>query len=177
MVHIRILLATLFVVAGVALAAPEEGKAAPAFDVPATSISTVLPEKKDAKTLSLADLKGKNVVLFFYPKALTKGCTTESCGFRDLAKEFASANTVLIGASHDTVELQQKFTDMHKLPFPLLADTEMKVSKAYGTSAGKGVPARHTFVIDKEGVLRKVYTKVTPAKHPQEVLDFVKTLK
>jgi peroxiredoxin Q/BCP len=66
---------------------------------------------------------------------------------------------------------------MHKLPFPLLADTEMKVSKAYGTSAGKGVPARHTFVIDKEGVLRKVYTKVTPAKHPQEVLDFVKTLK
>jgi peroxiredoxin Q/BCP len=53
----------------------------------------------------------------------------------------------------------------------------MKVSKAYGTSAGKGVPARHTFVIDKEGVLRKVYTKVTPAKHPQEVLDFVKTLK
>ncbi|MFQ3592994.1 MAG: peroxiredoxin, partial [Gemmataceae bacterium] len=170
-------MASVCLLAGVGLAAPQEGKPAPAFEVPATSIGSVLPGKKDAKTLSLADLKGKHVVLFFYPKALTKGCTIESCGFRDLAKEFAQANTVIVGASHDTVELQQKFTDTHKLPFPLLADTEMKVSKAYGTSSGKGNPARHTFVIDKEGVLRKIYTKVTPAKHPQEVLEFVKTLK
>ena len=85
---------------------------------------------------------------------------------------------MLIGASNDTLELQQKFTDKHTLPYPLLADTEKKVSAAYGTTTGpKGNPARHTFVIDKEGVLRKVYTKVAPAKHPQEVLDFVKTLK
>jgi peroxiredoxin Q/BCP len=177
MTALRFTLAGLLLATFALAAPPEVDKPAPAFDVPATSIETVLPSKKEAKTISLADLKGKNVVLFFYPKALTKGCTIESCGFRDLAKEFAEANTVLIGASHDTLQLQQKFTDTHKLPYPLLADTEMKVSQAYGTSAGKGNPARHTFVIDKDGVLRKVYLKVTPAKHPQEVLDFVKTLK
>jgi peroxiredoxin Q/BCP len=161
--------------AGLVFAAdtPKIGEPAPEFDVPATSIDTVLKDKKDAKKLSLADLKGKNVVLFFYPKALTKGCTIESCGFRDLAKEFAAANTVLIGASNDTVALQQKFTDKEKLPYPLLADTEKKVATAYGAQ-GKSVPNRYTFVIDKKGVLRKVYTKVTPAKHPQEVLDYIK---
>jgi len=177
MFRFRLLAACSLLLASVVWSAPEEGKPAPAFEVPATNISTVLPDKKEAKTLSLADLKGKNVVLFFYPKALTKGCTIESCGFRDLAKEFADANTVIVGASHDSLDLQQKFTDTHKLPFPLLADTQMKVSKAYGTSSGKGNPARHTFVIDKQGVLRKIYTKVNPTKHPQEVLDFVKTLK
>lgn len=164
--------AALFVT-GVALAAlPEVGKPAPDFNVPATSVKTVLPDAKGDK-LSLADLRGKNVVLFFYPKALTKGCTIESCGFRDLAKEFAAADTVLIGASNDTVDLQQKFTDKEKLTYPLLADTEKKVATAYGAQGAK-VPMRYTYVIDKKGVLRKVYTKVMPAKHPQEVLDYIK---
>jgi peroxiredoxin Q/BCP len=176
---IRITLAGLFLAAAAVLAdPPKEGDKAPGFDVPATSVSTVLKDKKDAKNLSLADLKGKTVVLFFYPKALTKGCTIESCGFRDLAKEFEAAGAVLVGASNDTVDLQQKFTDKEKLPYPLLADTEKKVSEAYGTTrGGKGVPARQTFVIDRSGKVAKVYTKVSPATHPQEVLDFVKTLK
>lgn len=163
----------LLLTVSVALAElPEVGKPAPDFDVPATNIKSVLPDAKGHK-LSLASVRGKNVVLFFYPKALTKGCTIESCGFRDLAKEFAAADTVLIGASNDTVALQQKFTDKEKLPYPLLADTEKKVATAYGAQ-GKSVPNRYTFVIDKKGVLRKVYTKVTPAKHPQEVLDYIK---
>jgi len=152
----------------------EEGKPAPAIKLPATSIDKVLPDAKDKKTLSLEDLKGKNVVLFFYPKALTKGCTIESCGFRDKKAEFDKLDTVLIGISNDTVAKQQEFTDKEKLPYPLFADVDKKVSMAYGTANDKGGPKRQTFVIDKKGVLRKIYTKVTPANHPQEVLDYVK---
>lgn len=133
---------------------------------------------KDAKTVSISDLKGKKVVIFFYPKALTKGCTIESCGFRDIAKDFP-ADAVVIGASGDDLKLQQKFIDEHKLPFPLLADTELKLIKELGilsSPTGK-TPKRVTFVIDKEGKVAKVYDKVSPATHPKEVLDFVKELK
>jgi len=153
---------------------PEVGKPAPAFDLPATQIDAVLPDKKDAKTLSLKDLKGKNVVLFFYPKALTKGCTIESCGFRDRVKKFADADTVIVGISNDTMEKQDEFTKKEKLSFPLLADTDKKVTKAYGALSARGLPSRYTFVIDKKGVLRKIYTTVSPPKHPDEVLDYVK---
>ncbi len=111
---------------------PKVGEPAPAFDLPATQIDKVLPDKKDAKTLSLKDLKGKNVVLFFYPKALTKGCTIESCGFRDRVEKFAALDTVIVGISNDTLELQGKFTSKEKLSFPLLADTDKSVTKAYG---------------------------------------------
>jgi peroxiredoxin Q/BCP len=155
-------------------ATPEVGKPAPPISLPATSIGLALPSKKDAKELSLEDLKGKNVVLFFYPKALTKGCTIESCGFRDKIEEFKKLDTVVVGISNDTVELQQKFTDKEKLNFPLFADTDKKVTKAYGALSDRGLPSRYTFVIDRKGTLRKVYTKVTPGKHPAEVLQYVK---
>lgn len=155
-------------------ATPEVGKPAPAIDLPATSIATVLPDKKDAKTLSLADLKGKNVVLFFYPRALTRGCTIESCGFRDRLDRFAKIDTVILGISTDPVDLQDKFTSKEKLNFPLFADTDKKVTTAYGALNPKGYANRYTFVIDKQGVLRKVYTTVSPAKHPDEVYEFIK---
>lgn len=134
--------------------------------------------KKDAKTVSIADLKGKNVVVFFYPKALTKGCTVESCGFRDAAKDFP-ADTVLLGASGDDVALQQKFIDTHMLPMALLADTEQKLIKELGIlgAAGGKTPKRVTFVVDKEGKIAKIYEKVDVNKHPKEVLEFVKGLK
>jgi peroxiredoxin Q/BCP len=133
---------------------------------------------KDKKTVSIADLKGRVVVIFFYPKALTKGCTIESCGFRDIAKDFP-ADVVVIGASADDEQLQQKFIDEHKLPFPLLTDTKQELIKDLGIlSSPKGTtPKRVTFVIDKEGKIAKIYDKVNPATHPKEVLDFVKTLK
>jgi peroxiredoxin Q/BCP len=131
--------------------------------------------KKDAKTLSIADLKGKTVVVFFYPKALTKGCTIESCGFRDIIKDFPS-DAVVLGASADDKALQQKFIDTHMLPYPLLCDTEMKLIKELGIDNGK-TPRRVTFVIDKDGKVAKIYDKVDTAKHPKEVLEFVKTLK
>ena len=133
---------------------------------------------KDKKTVAIADLKGKVVVVFFYPKALTKGCTIESCGFRDIAKDFPE-DVVIIGASGDDMKLQQKFIDEHKLPFALLCDTDLKLIKELGIlgAAGGKTPKRVTFVIDKEGKIAKIYDKVTPASHPKEVLDFVKTLK
>lgn len=134
--------------------------------------------KKDAKTVSIADLKGKNVVVFFYPRALTPGCTTESCGFRDIAKDFPEG-TVLLGASGDTVEKQQEFIDKHKLPMALLADTDLKLIKELGIlgAANGKTPKRVTFVVGKDGKIAKIYEKVTPANHPKEVLEFVKGLK
>jgi peroxiredoxin Q/BCP len=152
---------------------PEVGKPAPAFDLPATQIDKVLPDSKK-NTLSLKDLKGKNVVLFFYPKALTRGCTIESCGFRDKVSDFSKQDTVIVGISTDTLDLQKKFTDKENLNFPLLADPNKKVTNAYGALSTRGFANRYTFVIDKDGVLRKVYHKVTPGNHPQEVLDYVK---
>jgi peroxiredoxin Q/BCP len=133
---------------------------------------------KDKKAVSIADLKGKTVVIFFYPKASTKGCTIESCGFRDIAKDFPS-DVVVIGASADDEKAQQKFIDDHKLPFALLTDTKQELIKSLGIlSNPKGpTPKRVTFVVDKEGKIAKIYEKVSPADHPKEVLDFVKTLK
>jgi len=153
---------------------PEVGKPAPAIDLPASNIGTVLPDKKSADKLRLEDLRGKNVVLFFYPKALTKGCTIESCGFRDKVKQFAALDTVIVGISTDPLSLQEKFTEKENLNFPLFADADKSVTKAYGALNERGVANRYTYIIDKKGVLRKIYTKVNPAKHPQEVYDFIK---
>lgn len=136
--------------------------------------------KKDAKTVSVTDLKGKTVVVFFYPKALTGGCTVESCGFRDLMKDKDfPKDVVILGGSGDDVKLQQQFIDKNELPMALLADTEQKLIKQLGIlgKAGGTTPKRVTFVVDKEGKIAKIYDKVTPASHPKEVLEFVKTLK
>ena len=155
-------------------ATPEVGKPAPAFDLSATNIASALPDKKDATKISLADFKGKNVVLFFYPKAMTKGCTVESCGFRDRAEKFTALDTVLLGISTDKLDAQEKFVKKEMLTFPLLADPEKKTTRAYGALGTGGYASRYTFVIDKTGTLRKVYTKVGPAKHPDEVLEYIK---
>jgi peroxiredoxin Q/BCP len=153
----------------------KEGDKFPAVPLEAAQIDKL--KLKDAKTVSIADLKGKVVVVFFYPKALTKGCTVESCGFRDIAKEFPE-NVVLLGASGDDMKLQQKFIDTNMLPYPLLCDTNQELIKDLGILSPKGPTAqRITFVIDKDGKIAKIYTKVTPADHPKEVLEFVKSLK
>lgn len=149
------------------------GDAFPADAVKATQIDLV---KKDAKTLGIADLKGKIVVVFWYPKALTGGCTTESCGFRDLAKEFPEG-TVLLGASADGIKLNQEFTDKHMLPYPLLCDTDQTLIKDLGIQMANGkMSQRVTFVVGKDGKIAKIYDKVSPKDHPKEVLAFVKEL-
>jgi peroxiredoxin Q/BCP len=153
----------------------QEGKPVPEFTLPTTNIARILPAKKDATTLSMKDVKGKNVILFFYPKAMTPGCTIESCGFRDKIEQFAQLNTVVIGISTDKLEDQQKFTEKEKLNFPLMADADKEVAKTFGVlNATRGFANRETVVIDTQGIVRKIYTKVDPATHPDEVLTFVK---
>jgi len=163
--------------AGRAADAPlKEGDPAPDIKLPATQVEKALPELKGAKELSLKDLKGKkNVVLFFFPKAMTRGCTIESCGFRDQVDKFAALDTVVIGISTDNLDAQEQFTTKEKLNFPLMADSSKAATQAYGAlSRANGVASRYTFVIDKEGVIRKVYLKVSPQNHPEEVLAFVR---
>jgi len=154
---------------------PREGEPAPAVELPAAGVGKSLPGKKDGDTLNLQDFKGKkNVVLFFYPKAMTSGCTVESCGFRDVNEKFAKLDTVIIGISTDPVGLQQQFVAKEKLNFPLLADADKAISKRFGVlNEQRGFANRVTFVIDKSGTVAKVYTKVTPKGHPEEVLKFI----
>jgi len=149
----------------------EEGQLAPDFTLQSTT----------GEEMTLSDFKGKNVVLYFYPKDMTPGCTTEACDFRDQHGDFENINTVVLGVSPDPVEKHQQFTDKHQLPFPLLADVDHEVAEKYGAwqlkkNFGKeymGVQ-RSTFVIDGEGVIRKIWPKVKVEGHVQEVHDFIK---
>jgi peroxiredoxin Q/BCP len=157
----------------------EVGKPAPEIELPATQIEKVLPDKKDGKTLKLSDfskgVNAKNVVLFFYPKAMTPGCTRESCKFRDLNKEFAKLDTVILGISTDKLDEQKQFTDKENLNFPLFADADKQITKAYGVlNPTRGMANRSTFVIDKKGIVRKIYASAKPDENPKEVLDWIK---
>ncbi len=138
-------------------------------------------EATNGETVSMSDFIGKNVVLYFYPKDMTPGCTTEACDFRDHHAGFGDLNTVVLGVSPDPVTDHVKFTEKHSLPFPLLADVDHTLAEAYGVwqekkNFGKtymGI-VRSTFVIDGEGVIRKVWPKVKVDGHVQEVHDFIK---
>jgi len=170
------------VVVGLALSsaaaeALKEGAKAPDVKLKAVGMKALGMEDGKEFKLSEVGAKGKNVVLFFYPKAMTSGCTKESCGFRDVYAELAKLDTVVIGISTDTAGDQQKFIDKEKLNFPLIADPEKKATEAFGALAPNGYARRFSFVIDKAGVVRKVYTTVDPNRHPAEVLEFVKTMK
>ncbi|MBA4549786.1 thioredoxin-dependent thiol peroxidase [Thermoactinomyces intermedius] len=138
-------------------------------------------EATNGETVSLSDFKGKNVVLFFYPKDQTPGCTREACDFRDAYQEFSDLNTVILGISKDSIASHQKFIEKQNLPFLLLSDPEGEVCEKYGVIKDKNMFGRKykgiersTFVIDKDGKIAKAYRKVKVADHVQEVLQFVK---
>jgi peroxiredoxin Q/BCP len=154
---------------------PREGEPAPNVELPAAYAGKAGAGKKDGDTLNLSDFKGKkNIVLFFYPKAMTQGCTIESCGFRDVTDKFAKLDTVVIGISTDPVALQKQFIEKERLNFPLLADADKSIAKRFGVlNEQRGFANRMTFVIDKNGNIAKVYEKVAPKGHPEEVLKFV----
>ena len=146
----------------------QEGKAAPAFTLTDGA----------GKKVSLADFTGKNVILYFYPKDDTPGCTKEACGFRDAWKTIQKANTVVLGVSADAAASHQKFRDKYKLPFPLLTDADRKVMSAYGAYGDKvmygkktkGV-IRSTVWIGPDGKVRKHWARVADAgAHPDQVL-------
>jgi peroxiredoxin Q/BCP len=132
---------------------------------------------------SLADFRGKIVVLYFYPKDMTPGCTIEACDFRDREAALRKAGAVVLGVSPDSVESHHKFAAKHSLGFPLLADPDHTVQKAYGVRRRKilygrsflGVE-RSTFLIDGEGVIRRAWRKVKVAGHGEEVLDAVREI-
>lgn len=151
----------------------QEGKLAPDF--------TLNNEEGESRTLSA--YRGKNVLLYFYPKDMTSGCTLEAQGFRDLEKEFAKVNTVIFGISVDSEVSHKKFCEKESLNFSLLADVDKKVVTEYGVWVEKSMYGRKymgiqrdSFLIDEKGILLKHFEKVKPADHPQEVLDFIKNL-
>jgi len=148
---------------------PQTGEKAPTFH----AIASTGP-------VDLADFQGKqSVVLYFYPKADTPGCTREACAFRDARSEFTERGIAVVGVSADDVGDQKAFADKYSLTFPLIADTDHQVIDAYGVwgervrpdgSKSTGV-RRWTFLIDKAGTIRKVYQDVTPDQHAGEILQ------
>ena len=132
------------------------------------------------ETVSLKDFKGKTVVLYFYPKDSTPGCTTEACDFRDSYAKFAGANTVILGVSPDSVKSHDKFKAKFELPFPLLADEDHSIAEAYGVWQEKSMYGRKymgivrsTFIIDEKGKVAEVYERVKVKGHAAAVLDKV----
>jgi thioredoxin-dependent peroxiredoxin len=151
----------------------QAGVHAPGFNLPASG----------GKQINLADFAGKKkVVLYFYPKADTPGCTTEACGFRDAIAEYDKANVAVLGISPDPVEDVNKFAAKFHLSFPLLADADHAVAEKYGVWQEKSMYGRKymgvvrtTFVIGKDGKIGKVFEKVKPDGHETEVLQWLKS--
>jgi len=144
------------------------GDKAPDFKLPADS----------GKEISLNDLRGKKVILYFYPKDMTSGCTKEACDFRDSIKKFEKKNTVVLGVSADSTGSHQKFKDKYALPFTLLSDETKKMLKDYGVWKVKSMYGkiymgieRTTFVIDEKGKIEKIFNKVKVDGHIDEILD------
>lgn len=149
----------------------QEGQSAPEFTLP----------DQNGKTWSLAELRGKNVVVYFYPKDDTPGCTVEACGFRDLYRDLEDAGAVVIGLSPDDTASHRRFADKFQLPFTLLADADHRTAEAYGAWGEKnnygkkymGI-LRSTFLIDPRGTVKKVWPKVSPEGHNAEVLAAIR---
>jgi peroxiredoxin Q/BCP len=141
-------------------------------------------ENQDGESVSLADHRGHWVVLYFYPKADTPGCTAQACGVRDRGADYARADAVVLGVSPDSVSALKKFAQKYGLPFTLLADTDHAVAESYGVWVEKSMygrtywgNARATFIIDADGVVRHVIPKVTPKTHDEDVLAAIASLR
>jgi len=149
------------------------GKKVPSFKLPATG----------DKTITLSDLKGKNVVLYFYPKDSTPGCTKEGQDFRDHIRKYRARNTVVLGVSRDSVKSHENFKTKQDFPFDLLSDSEEKLCKMFDVIKDKNMYGkkvrgieRSTFLIDEKGILRNEWRKVKVNGHVEEVLEAIKEL-
>jgi thioredoxin-dependent peroxiredoxin len=147
---------------------PKVGDKAPEFSAPSSNGATV----------DLKDYVGKgNIILYFYPKDDTPGCTKEACGFRDTFSEFKGLNATVFGVSFDSVESHKKFIEKYNLPFVLLSDTDKKIATTYGVANDDSkVASRITFVIDKSGKIAYVNPKVNPLTHAAELQAVLKNL-
>ncbi len=149
------------------MAMPKVGDLAPDFEL----------ESDSGETIRLSDYRGRRVVLYFYPRADTPGCTKEACGFRDDIREYTNRDVVILGVSPDKVRGQAKFKEKYDLPFPLLADYDRLAAKAYGVWGKKKVMGREgmgihrtTFLIGADGKIARVFEGVKPEGHSGEVL-------
>jgi len=144
------------------------GDPAPDFEGPTSN----------GKTLGLKDFLGKkNVVLYFYPKDDTPGCTKEACSFRDNLETVRSTDTEIVGVSLDSAASHRRFAEKYRLSFPLISDEERRIATAYGVLGDKGNSTRRaTFIIDKKGKIVKIFPKVDVARHTEEVLEVLKEL-
>ncbi|HZA21553.1 MAG TPA: thioredoxin-dependent thiol peroxidase [Dehalococcoidia bacterium] len=149
------------------------GDKAPDFSLPAST----------GETISLKDLKGSRVVLYFYPKDDTPGCTREACSFRDRNDELISSGIKVLGVSADSVKSHRDFSGKFNLPFPLLSDEDRKAIEEYGVWGQRQVRGRTvmgirrmTYLIDQEGTIRQIWTNVTPDNHAQEILEAAEEL-
>jgi thioredoxin-dependent peroxiredoxin len=139
---------------------PQAGQSAPAFSLPS----------QEGGAVSLKDFKGKWVVLYFYPKDMTQGCTIEAHNFQQDLPKYQAKNAAIVGVSVDSTDSHKEFCTKESLTFKLLSDTDKKVVDAYGSLGSRGVASRNTFLIDPNGKIAKVWTGVSPAKHSEEVL-------
>ena len=150
-----------------------QGQPAPDFELP----------DQDGNPVRLSDLRGRKVVLYFYPKADTPGCTTQACGIRDREADYAATGAVVLGASPDSVEAVKRFHDKYSLDFTLLADEDHAVADRYGVWVKKKMYGREfwgvqraTFLIDEEGVVAREFPKVSPKTHDDVVLAALEEL-
>lgn len=140
---------------------PAEGTKAPDFSL----------QSQEGKTVGLKDFRGQWVVLYFYPKDMTQGCTIEAHNFQRDQDQYTAKKAAIVGVSADNIDSHQQFCTKENLTFKLLADPSKELIGKYGSLAGNGaVAARNTFIIDPQGVIRKVYTQVKPMPHSEEVL-------
>jgi thioredoxin-dependent peroxiredoxin len=140
--------------------APQVGQAAPDFSLPS----------QEGAPVSLKQFHGKWVVLYFYPKDMTQGCTIEAHNFQQDLPKYNQANAVIVGVSVDSTDSHKEFCAKESLTFKLLADTDKKVVDQYGSLGARGVASRNTFLIDPSGKVAKVWIGVNPSKHSEEVL-------
>jgi peroxiredoxin Q/BCP len=141
-------------------------------------------KNQDGKVIALTDFKDQNIVLYFYPKDNTSGCTTEACNFRDEFPKFGKLDAVILGVSPDSVESHKKFADKFNLPFHLLSDEKKEVVQKYDVWKEKNMygrkymgVVRSTFIIDKNKKIRKIFSKVKVADHNKEVMETLKEIK
>jgi thioredoxin-dependent peroxiredoxin len=160
-------------------AAPQATPTAPAVANADALVGKPAPEivttAHDGKAINTNALKGKHVVLYFYPRDETPGCTKEACAFRDAWKDLEATGVVLVGVSTDDADTHKKFAEHHKLPFHLITDKDGAIAKAYGVPNHDGALGRQTFVIGPDGNVKKVYRKVDVSKHASEILADVKS--
>lgn len=138
------------------------------------SLALELPDQQ-GQLRRLGDYRGNNVVLYFYPRDNTPGCTVEGKEFRELHQQFAALDCAVVGVSTDSVESHRGFAEKHGLPFTLLADTRGELASAFGV-LDRGMAQRATFVLDRDGRVARSFLDVTPRGHAQRVLNFVRTL-